>query len=279
MRKTSVKLIDSKRAILCVILVCAAGMAIRPMAAQADPIPFNIDNQSAAGICLDCNGPWARISGGHYIPGNAFIDPFYRADRNFLSPFGTWTCLVQTIDVDPNACTVDAVLVSSRVKFCVEKSPDPSVNLVYDGSTIDVNLPKGKCSSLSTTATATLGDNAPAPQESSDKDSFLFEGTAGDEVTVELRGDGEAGHQGTRVALRLRQENGDFRQRVRGPLPLTLSATLPADGTYRVVVVPSGQEADDLGSGDRGPLRGGYLLSVEGGGAASDLIPSPDVEP
>jgi hypothetical protein len=101
---------------------------------------------------------------------------------------------------------------------------------------------------------AFLGDNPDQGGEAPDLDTFLFTGTAGDQITVRLEADPKAGHNGGTASLGLR-DAGSFglSRATTGTPPLELTATLPASGQYSVEVGPTAGSP---------PFRGAYRLRV-----------------
>jgi len=258
---------------------CLAALLAPSTAALADSIPFKFDNQESVPVCVKCDGPFFRSSKVGFIASREQKE-FYEAEINSFSPFGQWSCSVwvgtYTGMLEPRCPTERAAVNEiATANFCLANIPSVEVDLVLEDGTIDVNFSQ-TCDSLDSAATSTLGDDL--SMSGRDKDSYLFEGAAGDEVTVELRGDGTVGHQGDRAVLLLTQEKGGFRALERGRVPLSLHTVLPADGSYRISLRPAGRRQDDLGSGESGALRGGYEISVRSTGAHGDLIPASDVE-
>ena len=273
------------------IALAAWALAVRP--ASAETIPFRLDNETDRAVCVICNGPWLRTSAYQGADGEA-TTRFYSADVNFLSPFGSWTCMVAKLFLDGCDFAMTTPDVVAERQFCLPNPPTvPDVLLTLrSGDKLDANFAGGSCKN--TLAASTLGDAA-GPSATSglggqlnrllpnrgDRDSYQVWAAGGDELEILLTGDGEVGHQGDQLILLLADQQARFTVLERGAPPLEIVATLPADGLYRIVVAPDGETGQDgaLGSGAPGPFRGGYRLAVTTSGESLDLIPQADVEP
>ena len=125
---------------------------------------------------------------------------------------------------------------------------------------------------------ATLGDNATGDF---DADTFTFQGTSGDTVTLTLEPDSHSGSIGTRANLTMaRATKGQvvggtttvIRKISAGILPITLTAILPGAGTYTIKVSQS-----DVAKNVR--FRGIYLLSLHSSlGNTPQFMPTDNVE-
>jgi len=227
-------------------------------------LPFNATNNTEGDICLSCLGPWARQSNDVVLSAGLQTCTFYAADKTIFSPFGRWDCDVKT--VEDGKCGDTFV---SGVTFCLTDNGEP-VGLVVGPTAkeISVNFPTGACGSSS--VTAFLGDNTKHDTSKRDFDSFLFSGSAGDEVRLRLRPDRQGGNNGGEATLGI--SGGSLNEETSGKLPLALDATLPEDGDYLVTV---GQPRNP---GD-GRFRGGYSLRVNIPAGSPGLIsPANDVE-
>jgi len=198
------------------------------------------------------------------------FNEFYRAEINFLSPFGPWECAAYP---DP-ICFASS---TGRRRFCIKESDFSSKGSVRITLTeteehhfrITTNYPL-TCDSAS--VNAFLGDR---PQQSKpDRDTFSFSDTEGDEVILTLKKDGAVGHIGEEATFRLRGPRGsasldEFRT---GKLPLEITANIPTSGDYEIVVNQKGI-TDDL------RYRGGYIITLDTSlGDVDEIVPSRDVE-
>jgi hypothetical protein len=133
----------------------------------------------------------------------------------------------------------------------------------------EIDVADSDCSTEAVTICSTLGDAA----ADIDQDIWTFTGAQGERVTVDLAVSG--GGAGA-ANLHLAHDDGAGLFLVdRGELPSRIVATLPAAGTYRVMVVQQPKLAFVPGA----KFVGGYCLTVEGDqGAAGTLIPTASVE-
>ena len=116
------------------------------------------------------------------------------------------------------------------------------------------------------------GDAAPPAQV--DDDVFSFVGTAGEEVTVTLEAAG-ADTGSANLSLIDAMSGVDFRRTSREELPTGFTATLPADGEYRVWIL----ELPPLIFIGGEKFSGDYCLTVEASqGAAQTLTALASVE-
>jgi len=255
-----------------VAVVTLGGNATETRAGER--VPFSFTNSLQGEFIVQCSGPWGRESKRVGVDFEK-TKTFYTAEQTIFTMFGAWSCDVCAVNFCQEGPPED-------VFFCLNKDEGdqaPVELILTSEGALTVNYPgepaTGDCSA--TSATATLGDN---PSRSGvDRDSYLLDGRAGDALTLRVAGDNMLGHQGDLVELRLTRKGGKFRRKLSGPVPLTLGARLPKDGTYRVEVRPAGKKKANLGSGESGPLRGAYQLSVENDGGVETLIPTSDVEP
>jgi hypothetical protein len=259
-------------------LICC-GMAAATT--HAKEFPFYATNNSDLSFCLLALGPWARESG---YPNLAAPAPgtnrwnWYTAEGTLFSPVGSWTFEYYKGHYDGRDCVPDAFEnnISGSIEFCLQSSQteiDLTINPDYSAA---VNAPAPPCSD-SLTATADLGHEAgPEPRleeqsPTADRDTFAFEGDAGEAVMVNLTWDGSAGHTGDLAVLRLLLQ-GRVIAEADGALPLTLDTTLPEAGEYHVVVLEQ--------RSSRAGFRGRYILSVLPDAGSDDrlLEPQSDAE-
>jgi hypothetical protein len=124
--------------------------------------------------------------------------------------------------------------------------------------------------------TSILGDD-PRPSLL-DQDIYMFNGVAGEEVVITLEkhedtspANFNTGHQGTLVLTD--HIHGTFVLKIdRSALPNTITVTLPANGTYYIMVL----EQLKFFSSNR--FRGVYRLTLESQDACPSLEPTPWVE-
>ena len=211
-------------------IIALSFLAFLPLKAFSGTIPFFATNNGTEDLCIKCAGPWSRCSATVLIkPGQQRVK-FYSADINIFSPFGFWACETST-PIGP--CTLVATTVA-EVNFCLESIPVTEVDLtITNNNNLTVNFPED-CDSLTTTAH--LGDDSkPAAP---DRDTFSFDGTQGEEVTLRLEEDPEAGHVGVEATLILRDsiEGVSLQETTTGSLPLEIKTTLPVTGTYSILV-------------------------------------------
>jgi hypothetical protein len=123
------------------------------------------------------------------------------------------------------------------------------------------------------TTCGTLGDQ-PAGQEI-DEDVWTISGSQGESITIVLDPNGPASGRADLVLVDEMGSAVDFFRIDRTVLSNQITATLPADGPYRIAV--NEQPAGLLLPGT--PFRGDYCLSVDSdGGAAQTLAPTSSVE-
>jgi hypothetical protein len=241
--------------------------------AHADEIRFyaNTTEVNLGAIGIICQGPFFRTSLCVALepPGPGRFNGFYSAEINFFPPFGKWICSVYP---DP-ICFASS---TGHVNFCVTQS-------VFDTKgSVEITIKEtneqhfsvksnysDKCDSASTNAF--LGDR---PQQSkSDKDTFSFSDTEGDEVTLKLEEDGSVGHIGQEATFKLRGPAGTSLNELKtGELPLEIMATIPKSGDYEI-------EVDQKGIPDNTRYRGGYIITLDSSlNDVNEIDPSQDVE-
>jgi hypothetical protein len=114
-----------------------------------------------------------------------------------------------------------------------------------------------------------------------DRDTFVFEGMAGERVVVALAKNGTAGHTGEAAVLSVLAPGDAMLDEVSGPLPLALDAELPATGKVQVVIEEAANAARSGTGSVAEAFRGHCPLSVTPDLGAEGLLlePQPDVEP
>jgi hypothetical protein len=236
------------------LLMFLSGLILVPAQAMAADIPFRVT--TPIDVCLLCKGPWHRHSSfcGQNISGGTERFNFYTAHVNIFSPFGSWECEADrgTCDSDPFGSCIGSPPESERF-FCVNDTPNRQVNLIIERDlTIRQDFPITPCSYVG--AVAFLGDASSAGRR--DRDSFRFDGEAGETITVRLDRDGAGGSSGESAELILREDRGKTLDERSGALPLELTITLPEAGTYEVEALEVERSAGE-------PFQGHFFLSVE----------------
>jgi len=85
--------------------------------------------------------------------------------------------------------------------------------------------------------------------------AYRFAGTAGETIKVTFTRDGARGSEGDFAELSLGRENGAILKKIVGAVPITLGATLPGAGNYRIEIAsPSNSRL--------APFKGYYQLDV-----------------
>jgi hypothetical protein len=230
------------------------GVLLLPAQAMADEIPFFGTNEYvnfADGTCILCVGPWFRKSAscGNPLPIGTLHENFYSAELNIFSPLGLWSCELRS-------CAECSPLVEG-VSFCLDVQPNRigpvELTANRDGSLGVKDFGPPPCSSVA--AAGFLGD---ASSSGRDNDVFRFDGEANETVTVTLEPHGASGGAGEIARLILREEGGRRLDAETGALPLELTATLPAAGSYAVEAL----EVGESGAGSGASFRGHFLLTV-----------------
>jgi hypothetical protein len=227
-------------------------------------IEFAGTNMSTEYLNFTCDGPWFR-SGIQQIPycfrdGPPCTCTFYAAKITAFSPYGLWICNVSLPFTD---------VVLGQTDFCVEKG-DTKVNLVYDSGGDSVGLrvdkPPPPCHS---SVSSFLGDNSKQEKSKPDSDVFLFDGKGGDQVTVRLEANPQAGNNGGEASLAI--SGNSVNESTTGTPPLELETTLPGAGEYSVTVEQPKNSALRF--------RGSYILSViPANGSIDSIEPTNNVE-
>jgi hypothetical protein len=248
-------------------------------------VPFRVsagelDSELTASV--QCTGPWSRSSGcTQFFPGDS-EDQFYCADDSVFSMYGQWSCaayLGLSCGTTPDA-TAD---------FCVQTDGPNPVELdvagavITFGITVEATVP---CDLAETVAHlghagATASKTAVGRSAPRDRDTFAFDGSAGEKVVVALAKEGTAGHTGDAAVLRVLAAGDALLDEARGPLPLELDVELPATGKVQVVIEEAANAASSGTGAAAEGFRGHYLLSVTPDLGAEGLLlePQPDVEP
>jgi hypothetical protein len=248
---------------------------------ETGDIPFTASNnvivdKSHLDLCIQCTGPWARASGQCLVSGGVQNNEFYAAEITVFSPYGKWNCKVYRNEQGGGGkCFIGTQAPLASQDFCLTYNPFGSsvfIDMVTGkNTTIELNI-TGMTSNppCKSSAVAFLGDNSKQERSKRDKDLFYFTGTAGDEVNITLEPSPQDGNNGGDAVLTLRGDS--LKESVSGPLPLEISASLPADGQYSIIVKQSKKQAEER-------FRGSYALSAESSSESIDLIePDSNVE-
>ena len=253
--------------------VAAAAVLQMPVRAGAASYPFAITvDSSRDSVAIICSGPNFRSRDCRTVLGRGARTVFYTAETTIFPVQGDWACAAFT------SCFVGSQLATHR--FCGPNAgPAPKqVELALrssGGSTLSSNQ-ASSCdeAAISTPilARSVLGQTGEAdPTRSEDRDTYVFDGKAGEAVEVLLARDGSTGSAGAVATLRLRSRGGAVLGEETGPVPLRLKATLP--GEVEVLVLRDGKAAN--------ALRGGYQISVtpaSGELSGRSLRPTENVE-
>jgi hypothetical protein len=203
-------------------------------------VPFRV---SAGGLdseltaAVQCTGPWSRSSDCTQVFPGAGEEQFYCADDSLFSMYGQWAC----------AAYLDLSCVSTpdaTVDFCVQKSGPNPVELNVAGTVIAFGITveaMAPCHVAETVARlghagAKGSETAVGTSAPRDRDTFVFDGLAGEKVVVALEKEGTAGHTGDAAVLRVLAPGDKTLDEARGPLPLELDVELLATGKVHVVV-------------------------------------------
>ena len=174
----------------------------------------------------------------------------------FPAPVTTVTLHLENLSAVPVDADGDGI--ADDVDNCPTVANDGQEDIDGDGV--------GDACDTKTTFCFALGDEGPQPPL--DHDTFTFKGTAGEQVTVTVKADPEGDSTGKYATLRL--TGGRSSQRLSKTdstaLPNTITATLPATGTYQIRVT------EVLKDGQRIPFLGDYCLSLESTGTAKDTL-------
>jgi hypothetical protein len=261
-----------------ILLVSVLGLSLLVLfvipvkTAYTDEIPFRVKTDLTDLLFISCKGPFGRNSGCVHVEAESDFTLFYAAEINFFDPYaGEWRCDVYKLPI--------CFGVAGRKTFRISRHPVPvtQVDLTIvecdgcfdDKYAIELSFAQ-TCCELSTSAF--LGDRP--RQFKPDKDTFKFQGTEGDEITLSLEEDGSVGHIGEQANFKLRGPIGsaslnEFRT---GELSLEIAATIPESGEYEIVVDQK-NIPDDL------RYRGGYVITLDQSlDDVKEIVPSQDVE-
>lgn len=205
-----------------------------------------------------CEGPWVRRSDIVKVSPGQTKCPFYTVDVTIFSPYGDWECGVQTL--------------ASKGESTIFKLSKDDEKIFLTITTDSISAAAATDRPNIFTTPANLGDDNRNPK--SDRDTYSFTGSSGDNVVISLEENTESGHTGEQATLTIRNKNnsGSLREVKSDALPFEISTTLPEDGDYELVVEHRNIPRDLR-------FRGKYFLSVESDSAESFQIePSLDVE-
>ncbi len=218
-----------------------------------------------------CEGPWLRTSRFFPTPIGAIGYVFYAARETSFSPYGIWNCYTCLVSVP--ACNAGFSFATTSFRLLKGKGPVRLTMANRPDSLVCTSPACGSVSSQILTTQATLGDDNNNKRR--ERDTWNFNGTGGDTVLVTLEEDPASGYIGEEATLILRDgaNNGSSTIETNsGALPIEITATLPSDGEYELVVEQHGIAKDVR-------FRGDYYLSIESTTAEIEEIrPTFDVE-
>jgi hypothetical protein len=120
------------------------------------------------------------------------------------------------------------------------------------------------------TVQAALGDDNTRGKRK-DRDTWSFQGTEGETVTIMLEIDYDAGHNAGQATLMLKNKDSTMESST-GNLPIKITKTLPSDAEYELIV-----QQNNIPKEVR--FNGKYFLSVQSSfGNQQEIVASEDVE-
>jgi len=187
----------------------------------------------ATGGEMDLEGGVAYDGNGNLYVGNNYADEYYDSPGAILK-------------IAPDK-TIQSWLTAETVAALTGEDEE---RIKFEGMAFErLTESQGVC--------ATLGDNA--SRWAMDTDIFTFEGETGDEVTITLSADESGSYTGKRATLILVDIiHGAFLfKKDRGKISNSVSATLPANGKYKVLV----HEQSKYARGEK--FKGDYCLELD----------------
>ena len=250
---------------------------------RGDNVQFIFEQPKADEFwCLILVGPFGRTSGHHRFNGSVSQNYFYTAGDGIGSQYGKWTLFFRFETSKDDAdlrCTLAAAAqileigydhkdefeLSSTTTAVVIDNSGPNLNIVQFGTATATRV------GGTVTQHGTLGDDARATRP--DRDIFSFDATEGDEITLRLVENPSTGHLGSQATLILRNaESGSpLNEEITGDVPIEMNLTLPATGTYEIIV-----EQHDIPPEEW--FRGDYFLKLESSGDTEEIFPGEHVE-
>lgn len=260
----------SRYLIIPIVIIASFIAAPQYKAFSLEHIPFFATNESSEDVTICCIGPWFRQICGDQgqctIPANAVSDNFYSADIDIFSPYGTWWCCLVTDTPLSNCGEGPRSGCNGTGSFSISKD-DTSVNLTISTERMTVDLSND---SNTSTVQAVLGDDNTRGKRK-DRDTWSFQGTEGETVTIKLEIDYDAGHNAGQATLMLKNKDSTMESST-DTLPIEISSMLPTDGEYKLVV-----QQNNIPSEVR--FKGKYFLSVQSSiGNVQEIVASEDVE-
>jgi hypothetical protein len=270
-------------------------LGITSKAQALDHVKFYVNNNiTAYGNDVSCIGPWGRFGNGHVAAG-VEAENFYTADVTIFSPYGDWCCCsgLDCMSATGTGIVTCGAFDSPVVRFTLNEDSTyvwlniNSAGSGFDPLTVDQNNSDSTLTNVShpesfgeSRPTASLPDGSDISivvgilgddhtKRKNDRDTWRFQGTGGDTVTIILKPDFSAGSKGSEATLRLKR-SGEVLESVTGNLPNEITTTLPDSGLYKLVV-----DQDDIPS----RFIGSYVLRMESEMGQLDLMtPSKNVE-
>lgn len=242
-------------------------------------IPFLVTTGSSLNGATDlqCLGPWFRSSPDIELQTSQNQAQFYCADTDVVFPaHGLWDCGLNEYTLQTSFCVED----DGPVLVTVTGQTPPTVTSVagvrYPAPVCNIGEP---CSCPKNAVESYIGNPgggkaAAASIETvgdGDVDTFIWRGRGGAPLTVTLDVDRSAGGKGREAILRVVDASGHVIGVDTGPLPLKVKGSVPASGTFRIIVTEArGDEA----------FRGNYRLVAEALGIrrGRSLEPQQNVE-
>ncbi|MCI0529495.1 MAG: hypothetical protein L0Y56_18805 [Nitrospira sp.] len=245
-------------------------------------VVFNFSNLQAGNNvswCVVVNGPFLRTSGLHGISSGISFTPFYTAGDGIGSQYGTWTVLTRaalSATISDAAC---GGVILGKQEFEL-KSTTTRVDI--EGDVGDFGLQRTTITQHGTETAlgrrvgtvfqhGTLGDDARPGRP--DRDTFTFDATEGDEVTLRLVENPSTGHLGSQATLILRnaENGGPLNAEITEDVPIEMNETIPATGRYEIIVEQHDIQPEVW-------FRGDYFLELESTGDTEAILPGEHVE-
>src|SRR5262245_5159837 len=223
-------------------------------------IPFSLTKSATEAIVVEVGGPWFRTSGCLLFPKELVgCTSFYAANTTPSSPFGLWEvaavlpgflCTAKGRPFKRFCLNKPAFTIGSAVNITIRRFESGEIEVSGKNVTIPPDQLHPNCG---WGVLSYLGDQRPS--DTRDTDDFLFNGVAGEAITIKLEADHQSGNTGGIASLGLR--GGSLNESVEGVLPLQIVATLPSSGKYSVIVA----QPPTIPRGER--YEGKYYLNVE----------------
>ncbi len=198
------------------------------------------------------------------LPEGSPDTPAYVEFAGVVDHFSTWgvgyisdSCIDDPAKTEPGICgcgVADTDTDNDGTPDCNDLCPDDPTTTVEPCAIAPASI----CSNLGNDSRPWLPD----------QDIFRFDGTAGEEVTVNLGADPSGTHTGERATLILKDKIRRvwFYKRDRSSLPNEITAVLPATGQYRIIAA----EQPAFLPGQH--FTGDYCITMESTGTAQDTL-------